>query len=129
MKQRRDGRPSNRQLKVGEQLRHLLAEALMRGELHDPALDTASVTVSEARMSPDLRQAQVFVSELGLDAPRETTMAALDRASGYLGGFAARRMNLKYAPRLTFVVDDSFANAAKLDRLLYSSRGRTEQSG
>ncbi|MEM7279864.1 MAG: 30S ribosome-binding factor RbfA, partial [Pseudomonadota bacterium] len=77
-------------------------------------------------MSPDLRHAQVFVSELGRDLPRDTTMSALDRAGGFLAGYVARKMNLKYAPRLSFVPDESFANAAHLDQLINQARSRAD---
>ncbi len=109
--------PSQRQLRVGEQMRHLLAGHLMRGDLHNRHLETVSVTVSEVRMSRDLRHAQVFVAELGHDA-QPATLEALGRVAPMLSGRLAREMNLKYAPKLRFEPDTSFSYAAKIDSLI-----------
>lgn len=109
--------PSQRQLRVAEQIRHLLAEALMRGEVRDPRLADVSVTVSEVRVSRDLRQATVFATELGGRLGPETK-AALERAAPFLAGKVARGIHLKYAPRLHFVADELFDEAARMDRLL-----------
>lgn len=109
--------PSQRQLRVGEQLRHLLASHFMRGDLHDRHLETVSVTVSEVRMSRDLRHAQVFVAELGRDL-QARTLESLTRVAPLLGGRLAREMNLKYAPRLRFEADLSFSHSAHIDDLL-----------
>ncbi len=98
-------------------MRHLLAEHLMRGDLHNRHLETVNVTVSEVRMSRDLRQAQVFVAELGQDA-QPATLAALERVAPALAGRLAREMNLKYAPKLRFEADTSFSYAARIDSLL-----------
>jgi ribosome-binding factor A len=116
-RQRSDAAPSQRQLRVGEQIRHLLAEHLMRGDLHNRHLESVSVTVSEVRMSRDLRHAQVFVAELGRDA-QPATLEALGRVAPVLGGRLAREMNLKYAPKLRFEADTSFSHAARIDSLL-----------
>lgn len=116
-RERSGAAPSQRQLRVGEQMRHLLAGHLMRGDLHDRHLETVSVTVSEVRMSRDLRQAQVFVAELGQDA-QPATLDALARVAPVLSGRLAREMNLKYAPRLRFDPDTSFSYAAKIESLL-----------
>ncbi|MCB1884014.1 MAG: 30S ribosome-binding factor RbfA [Geminicoccaceae bacterium] len=121
--------PSQRQLKVGEQLRHLLAAAFLRGETHDPLLDGVSLTVSEVRMSRDLRHAVVYVSELGHEALRPEVGAALGRAAGRLGGRAAREMNLKYAPRLRFEPDDRFGEAERVERLLDEGLGPDRRGG
>lgn len=114
---------SQRQLRVGEALRHVLAELLMRGAVRDPVLAGASVTVSEVRMSRDLRHAVAYVTALGGDMP-EDVLAALARAAPYLRGEAARRMQLKFAPSLSFRADASFAEAARIDRLLARERAR-----
>ena len=116
------GLPSQRQLKVGEQLRHLLAEVFVRGESHDPRLAGVSLTVAEVRMSRDLRHATVYVSELGGDL-KDETRAALGRAAAWLGGRAAREMNLKYAPKLHFAVDATLAEAERIERLLDTELG------
>ena len=116
-RQKSDAAPSQRQLRVGEQMRHLLAEHLMRGDLHNRHLQTVSVTISEVRMSRDLRHAQVFIAELGQDA-EPATLDALGRVAPVLSGRLAREMNLKYAPKLRFEADTSFSYAAKIDSLL-----------
>lgn len=116
-RERSGAAPSQRQLRVGEQMRHLLAEHLQRGDLHNRHLDSVSVTVSEVRMSRDLRHAHVFVAELGQDAG-PATLEALGRVAPVLGGRLAREMNLKYAPKLRFEADTSFSYAARIDTLL-----------
>ena len=114
---------SHRHLRVAEQMRHLLAEHLGRGEARDPALDGRSLTISEVRLSPDLRAATVFTSELGRPLSDEAA-AALRRAAGRLAGRLAREMNLRCAPRLTFVPDEVFDYAAKIEQVLIEERGR-----
>jgi len=121
--------PSQRQLRVGEQMRHLIAEFLMRGEVHDRRLEGVSVTVSEVRLSRDLKQATVFVSELGETVIRPPTLEALTHAGAWMGGRLAREMRLKYAPRLQFVSDDSFAQAAHLEDLLDDALGPERRRG
>lgn len=113
--------PSQRQLRVGEEMRHVLAELLMRGGLREPALADAPVTVSEVRISADLRHAVVFVTELGGELQPER-LQALERAAPQLRGEVARRMRLKYAPELTFRPDRSFAEAARIEALLAEER-------
>ena len=117
-RERSGGLPSQRQLRVAEQVRHLLAEHLTRGDLHDRHLERVSVTVSEVRMSRDLRHAQVFVAELGEEV-QPVTLDSLARVGPFLAGRLAREMNLKYAPKLRFEPDTSFAYAAKIDSLLH----------
>jgi ribosome-binding factor A len=112
--------PSQRQLRVGEELRHLLAELLMRG-LRDPALADARLTVSEVRVSADLRHAVVFVTELGGEL-RPERLEALERAAPQLRGEVTRRMRLKYAPDLAFRSDRSFAEATRIETLLAQER-------
>jgi ribosome-binding factor A len=120
--------PSQRQLRVAEQLRHLLAEALLRGEVHQPQLQGVSVTVGEVRVSRDLREARVFVTELGRRL-RPETLAALERAGPWLAGRLARQMGLKYAPRLRFTADLLFDEAARLERLLGEEMARVGPAG
>jgi ribosome-binding factor A len=112
---------SQRQLRVGEGLRHVLAELLLRGEVHDPALGEAHLTISEVRVTPDLRHALVFVTELGGEL-RPELQQALARAAPRLRGEAARRMRLKYAPELSFEADPSFRAAARIETLLAEER-------
>lgn len=109
---------SQRQLRVAEQMRHLLAEHLLRGELHDPRLRGTSLTVSEVRVSRDLKNGTVFLAALGRE-PTPEVLAALQHAGPYLGGWLARQMHLKYAPKLRFLADDSFARADRIERLIH----------
>lgn len=118
---RAGGGPSQRQLRVGEELRHVLADLLMRGGLREPALADARLTVSEVRVSADLRHAVVFVTELGGELP-SARLEALERAAPQLRGEVTRRMRLKYAPDLTFRPDRSFAEAARIEALLAEER-------
>jgi len=113
--------PSQRQLRVGEELRHALAWILERGELRDPALATTPVTVTEVRVSPDLKHATCFVTPLGGgDAVAvKTVVDALTRASKFLRHEVVRKVNLKYAPQLHFEHDPSFDFAGHIDTLLH----------
>lgn len=109
--------PSQRQLKVGEEVRRALAAALMRGETHEPGLMGASITVSEVRMSPDLRHATAYVMPLGGRAVEEA-LAALGRARGELRRAVARALPMKYTPDLVFRADESFDRMDETRRLL-----------
>ena len=110
---------SQRQLRVGELVRHALAELLTRGEVHDPVIEGHLITVPEVRMSPDLRLATVYVMPL---AGRDTddVIAAFERNKKFLRGEVAHQINLKFAPDLRFRVDDRFEEAARIDKLLRS---------
>ncbi len=114
-----DRAPSQRQLRVGELIRHALAEILQRGEVHDPDLEGAVVTVPEVRMSPDLKVATAFIMPLG-GARADTVVAAFERNVRYLRGEVAHRVNLRYAPDLKFRLDTSFEEGEKIDALLRS---------
>ena len=111
--------PSQRQLRVGEVVRRALAEALMRGEAHEPALAGRSITVSGVRMSPDLRNATAYVMPLG-GHDREGALAALHKARGQLRHVVDRATDLKRSPQLEFRIDESFdrmdETRAMLDR-------------
>lgn len=109
--------PSQRQLRVGEELRHALAEVLSRDELRDPALSGVSITVSEVRASPDLRSATAFVMPLG-GGDTATVLAALNRAAGFLRGRVGRTVRLKFAPAFRFEADTAFEEAGRIDALL-----------
>lgn len=111
--------PSQRQLRVGELIRHALSEMLMRGDVHDDVLTRHTVTVPEVRCSPDLRNATVFVMPLGGNGLDEV-IAALDANSKYIRGAVARTVNLKYAPQLTFKPDTSFDEAQRITGILQS---------
>ena len=108
---------SVRLLKVGEQVRHILSELLMRGEVHDDVLAAHSVSVTEVRMSPDLRHAMVFVKPL-LGADEDEVLKALRTNTAYFQREVAGRLKLKYAPKLKFLGDESFDVAAKIETLL-----------
>jgi ribosome-binding factor A len=111
--------PSQRALRVGELVRHALAEMLTRGEVHDPVIETHLITVPEVRMSPDLRLATIFVMPLG-GRDAKDVIGALDRNRRYLRGEIARRVNLKFAPEIRFRVDDRFDEAERIEKLLQS---------
>ncbi len=109
--------PSQRQLRVGEAIRHALSSMLMRGDIHDDVLATTTVTVPEVRCSPDLRNATVFVMPLGGER-RDEVLAALRANQKYIRGAVARAVNLKYAPQLSFKVDTTFDEAQRIGRVL-----------
>jgi ribosome-binding factor A len=112
-----EGKPeSQRQLRVGEELRHALANVLQRGELRDPQLGSRPLTVTEVRVSPDLRNAKVFVEALGVET--ETAVAALTRARSYLRRRIGEMVRLRYVPDLMFRVDSSFERAMRITALL-----------
>jgi ribosome-binding factor A len=113
--------PSQRQLKVGELIRHALAEIFARGEIADPALNRHSLTVPEVRMSPDLKLATVYVLTLG-GGETEEAVAQLDKHKRYLRGVLASRVSMKFMPELRFKVDTSFAASARIDALLASPK-------
>jgi ribosome-binding factor A len=108
---------SQRQLRVGELVRHAVADILGRGGVHDPVLEGHLVTVPEVRMSADLRLATIYVMPLG---GRDTNdvIAALDRNKKFLRGEVARRVNLKFAPDIRFRVDERFDEAERIEKLL-----------
>ena len=108
---------SVRLLRVGEQVRHALSEILMRGDVHDETLASHSVSITEVRMSPDLRHATVFVKPL-LGADEEAVLKALRRNVRYLRGEVSKRVNTKYAADLKFLPDESFDEGTRIDRLL-----------
>jgi len=129
MKQQKTPRaPSQRQLRVGEVIRHALAEILQRGDVHDPVFETNVVTVPEVRVAPDLKCATVFVMPLG-GKNSEEVVAALDRHKNYLRGEVARRVNLRTAPDLRFRVDTSFDEGARVDAMLRSPEVARDLNG
>ncbi len=110
--------PSQRQLRVGEELRHVLAQVMERHELHDPMLAHIDVTVTEVRISPDLKNATVFVATMDHDGV-DDTVVALDRASPFLRRRIGERVRLRHVPRLRFEADRSFDDADRIDALLH----------
>jgi ribosome-binding factor A len=110
-------RTSQRQLRVGEALRHALARILRDSECRDPALENASITVTEVRMSPDLRNATAFVIPLAGTNATEV-VAGLERRAAFLKGLVAREVQLRNTPNLVFALDDSFDRADRISALL-----------
>jgi len=108
---------SVRLLKVGEQVRHILSELLMRPEVHDEVLSAHSISVTEVRMSPDLRHATAFIKPL-LGANEEAVLKALRTHTAYFQKEVAQRLRLKYAAKIKFLADESFDVAGHIDKLL-----------
>ena len=108
---------SVRLLRVGEQVRHALSDILQRGDVHDEVLAKHLVSITEVRMSPDLRHATVFAKPL-LGKDEEAVLKALRQNTAYLQSEVARRVNLKYAARLKFLPDESFDEGTRIDALL-----------
>src|SRR5690348_11841226 len=113
------GGGSQRQLRVGELVRHAFAEMLTRGDVHDPMIEGHLITVPEVRMSPDLKLATIYVMPMGGRDAAEV-VAAFERQKKHLRAEIAHRINLKFAPDIRFRVDDRFAEAERIDKLLRS---------
>ena len=108
---------SQRQLRVGELIRHELAAMLSRGDVHDPVIEAHMITVPEVRMSPDLRLATIYIVPLG-GRDEKDVLEALDRNKRYMRGEIARRVNLKFAPEIRFCIDERFDEAERIEKLL-----------
>ncbi len=108
---------SVRVLRVGEQVRHVLSEILLRGDVHDEVLADATVSVTEVRMSPDLRNATVFIKPL-LGKEEAAVLKALRTNTAYLQREVAKRIKMKYAAKLKFVADESFDEGGHVENLL-----------
>ena len=120
MKTARAGGSSQRQLRVGEQVRHALSEVMQRGEISDDLLQAAVMSVSEVRMSPDLKIATAFVSPIGA-ADSEAVVDALNRHARFIRGKLSPALRqMKFMPEIRFRLDTSFENFARIDRLLKS---------
>lgn len=117
--------PTLRQLRVGESVRHALAELLARGDLHDDVIESHVITVSEVRMTSDLKTAVVYIVPLGGD-DLKPVLKAFEANKKFIRGTIARAVNLKYAPDLKFRSDDSFAEANRIDELLASPKVRQD---
>ena len=120
--------PSVRLLRVGEEVRHALSAVLMRGEVHDDVLASHLVSVTEVRMSPDLRHATAFVKPL-LGKDEEAVLKALRTHTAYLQREVARVVKLKFAPRLKFLPDESFDEGSHIDALLRDPRVARDLDG
>lgn len=121
----RESGPSQRQLRVGEVLRHAVVEILSRGEIRDPDLAGVSVTVTQVKPSPDMRHAVIFCEPLG-GRNAERVIEALNRHRGFVRGLLGHAIRLKFTPELRFVEDRSFAEAEKIETILKSPRVRRD---
>ena len=110
---------SQRQLRVGELVRHALADMLTRGDVHDPVIERHMITIPEVRVTADLRLATIYVMALG-GRDAEEVVAAFERHKKFLRAEIAHRINLKFAPDIRFRVDDRFTEAERIDKLLHS---------
>ncbi len=117
--------PSQRQLRVGELIRHALAEMLSRSEIHDPVIEAHMITIPEVSMTPDLRLATVYVMPLG-GKDAKPVIAALERNKKFLRGEIARRINLKFAPDLRFRFDERFDEAERIEKILRTPEVRRD---
>ena len=130
MERSRDKVAGQRQLRVGEELRHALARVFARGGIRDPALAGVNLTVTEVRVSPDLKSATAFVVPFGSldpgDAELARTVEALNRAAGFLRGVLAGEVELRHAPRLEFQADRTFDQADHVGEILNRPRVRRD---
>lgn len=110
---------SQRQLRVGELVRHALADLLARGEVHDPVIEGHLITIPEVRMTADLRLATIYVMPMG-GRDADKVLAAFEHNKKFLRAEIAHRINLKFAPDIRFRIDERFAEAERIDKLLRS---------
>ena len=119
---------SQRQLRVGELVRHAISEMLSRGEVHDPVIEGHLITVPEVRMTPDLRLATIYVMPLG-GRDADEVVAALERNKKFLRGEIAHRVNLKFAPDIRFRVDERFEEAERIESCCARRRCKRDLHG
>jgi ribosome-binding factor A len=117
--------PSQRQLRVAELIRHALSEMLARGEIHDDVLAAHVVTVPEVRMSPDLRLATIYIMPLG-GKDTDAVLEALEHNRRYIRGEIAEAVNLKFAPDIRFLADETFEEVNRIEQLLASDKVRRD---
>jgi ribosome-binding factor A len=117
--------PTQRQLRVGELIRHALAEVLARGEVHDPAVEASTISVTEVAVSSDLKLATCYVMSLG-EADIAPVVEALERNRKFLRGAVTKRIDLRFSPELRFKVDTSFETGERIDALLRSPAVRRD---
>ena len=117
--------PSQRQLRVGEIIRHALAEMLSRGEVHDPVIEAHMITVPEVAMTADLRLATIYVMPLG-GRDAQPVLEALERNKKFLRGEIAHRVNLKFAPDIRFRFDERFDEAERIEKILRTPEVRRD---
>lgn len=121
----RDLGSSQRQLRVGELIRHALAEMLTRGQIHDPVIEKHLITIPEVRMTADLRLATIYVMPLGGQDASEV-VEAFNHNKRFLRGEIARHVNLKFAPDIRFRIDERFDEAERIEKLLRTSEVRRD---
>jgi ribosome-binding factor A len=119
---------SQRQLRVGELIRHELADMLARGDVHDPVIQGHLITVPEVRMTADLRLATIYIMPLG-GRDKKDVIDALERNQRYVRGEIARRVNLKFAPEIRFRIDERFDEAERIEKLLRTSAVKRDLAG
>ena len=120
--------PSQRQLRVGEVIRHAIAEMLARGDVHDPVIEGHMITVPEVAMTADLRLATIYVMPLG-GRDAKPVIEALERNKKFLRGEIARRVNLKFAPEIRFRADERFDEAERIEKLLRTPEVKRDLEG
>ncbi|MCC7260510.1 MAG: 30S ribosome-binding factor RbfA [Alphaproteobacteria bacterium] len=120
--------PSQRQLQVGEELRHVIADIFMRQEVYHPTLSSVSLTVSEVHISPDLKNATVYVAPLGGQGDGKALLKALQVVVSEVRRLIAKRMYLRHVPRFTFKLDESFDNAHRIGTLLHAPQVQRDLS-
>ena len=108
---------SQRQLRVGEELRHLISNALHRETFYDAVLESNNITVTEVNVSPDLKNAKVFIMPLGGENKIEV-LESLNRIKGYIQKLISSEIQLRQIPRLSFVIDSTFEYANKIDNII-----------
>jgi ribosome-binding factor A len=113
--------PTQRMLRVGELVRHALSKVLTRGDIIDPVVERATITVPEVRMTPDLKLAKAYIMPLGGEGAEEL-VAALNKHTKFVRGRIAPELDLKFSPDIRFYVDDTFDEASRIDALLRSEK-------
>ena len=116
--------PSQRQLRIGESLRHALSEILVREDFFDPDLANVSITISEISVSPDLSNARVYTMPLG-GVNVDVVLPALNRLAPVIQSLMAKKVHLRRTPRLRFLLDGSFENAARINKLFHAIKQET----
>ncbi|OYW55965.1 MAG: ribosome-binding factor A [Hyphomicrobium sp. 32-62-53] len=117
--------PTQRMLRIGEMVRHKLAELLIRGEIHDDVLASHVISITEVRISNDLKLATAYVMPLG-GKDTEKVLAALTKHKGFIRAEIAQTLDLRYAPDIRFREDETFEEVSRIDELLYSEKVRRD---
>jgi ribosome-binding factor A len=117
--------PSQRQLRVGEELRHAIAGILARDDIRDPDVEGVVITVTEVRASPDLKRATVFITPLG-GGDHDAVLQGLKRSARYLRGQVSKQVHLRHTPQFVFELDTSFDTAGHIDELLHRPEVRRD---